>query len=897
MKTQLQRVKFIVSILLMQFISVQLIAQVKLEKEVKITDEVMFFNGVNVGESGTVNNPNAYDYSFGAALTPHGDCIKTYNEFVFMTWYRGGKLDRHVMLSRYNMNTGVLKTIEFPHQHTGTNGKWWIGETHNTIAVGICPKDGTVHLLYDMHRNGNVPEFANDYLRYSYTVDGAATVPDEQFTINLFVNSTAGNYKHLSFEGIDNVSVTKLLTYPAFFTNDEGELFMKNRFGYSANGRFLFARYDGTKWYGYTDFNRSEAVNYGSAYNYGLYGDLKYLNGKIRVGFQRRSSNKSDKFLYQDGIYYAYSDDPTGINNWKDFKGTGFTRPLGDANIIKVAEPGDWVQTTLKDKVYIVDGFDYTVTDNEDVHFVSKVKDNEYNVTKKLHTFKKASDTNFTTVEYNAGSELYAAGNDVYLIGLVGGRVNIVKTAGGTSNFQQVYQHTTGPTFDKGVVYVDGGKLYYFLKQAGGTSDKRTVYLQVFDLDIQGQGTYDPTRELSFKNVAPSQEIEKGSNLSIEANVGSAYKEVSLWFENTNLGTLTSAPYIWSNHTVLTNMQLPEYTFKLIAKDQQDLAVERLVTISVVEPEPVFKPDINSMINRLAFYCPLESDGTDLSGNNKHATAGSAVTFETGVFGKGANFTNVLGSHLTSPDMVYKYSYPTAYTFAFWLKVSDYSTRADILQPALGRTLLYSNGTDLSYKAFHQKQSTSFNILESDKNEWFHVAIVLDQRAGSTQHKYYVNGVQAGNNPKGYALETEKPQSISRLIFGAASDAALSRNLTGMIDELYMFNDTLSGNEITFLMDTENLIALKVPTTLHSVKSSSFSVYPNPARDLFFIDGGALNATKVEVYNSTGKLIYSQKMTSKTIQLSKNTLFKTGLYLIKITDENQKTYHQKLIVQ
>ena len=876
MKTQLQKVQLIVSILLMQFIYVQLSAQVKLEKEVKITDEVMFFDGVNVGESGTVNNPNAYDYSFGNALTPHGDCIKTYKEFVFVTWYRGGKLDRHVMLSRYNMKTGVIKTIEFPHQHTGTNGKWWIGETHNTIAVGICPKDSTVHLLYDMHRNGNVAAFANDYLRYSYTVDGGATVPDEQFTINVFVNSAAGNYKHLNFEGIDNVTVTKLLTYPAFFTNDEGELFMKNRFGYSANGRLLFARYDGTKWYGYTDFNRSEAVNYGSAYNYGLYGDLKYLNGKIRVGFQRRSSNKTDKFEYQDGVYYAYSDDPTGLTQWKDHKGTGFTRPLGDAELIKVAEPGDFVQATLKDKVYIVGGFDYTITDNEDVHFVSIVKDNQYNVTKKLHTYKKNGAANFTTVEYNAGSELYAAGNDVYLIGLVGGRVNIVKTAGGTSNFQQVYQHTTGPTFDKGAVYVDNGKLYYYLKQAGGTGDKRTVYLQVFDLDIQGQEPYDPTRELSYKNVFPNQEIEKGSNLSIEANVGSAYKEVSLWYENTNLGTLTSAPYIWSNHAILTNMQSSEYTFKLIAKDQQNVAEERLVTISVVEPEPVFVADVDSLIKRLLFYCPLESAGTDLSGNSKHAKPGNAVTYETGVFGKAAKFTNSLGSHLTSADSVYKYSHPTAYTIAFWLKVSDYTTRADILQPALGRTLLYSNGTDFSYKAFHHKQTTTFYVPESDKNEWFHVAIVLDQRAGSIQHKYYVNGMQAGNNPKGYALETEKPQSISRLVFGAGSDASLARNLTGMIDELYMFNDTLSGKEITFLMDTENLMALKTQTSLKTANESQFRIYPNPAQDILFVVGDVAFAN---IYDTTGQLVLRNMDTKKGVNIS--TLSK-GLYIIQL---------------
>ena len=223
----------ILMLLALVFFSTPVKSQVTLETEIKITDFAMYFDGVKVDLNHTENSTTGYDYVYGTALTPHGDCIKAYGKFVFLTWYRGGKLDRHVMLSRYNTETGIIKTIEFPHQHTGYNGKWWIGETHNTISVGICPKDETIHMLYDMHRNGNVPEFANDYLRYSYTVAGTATVPDDEFTIAKFVQSPNNNYKHLSFSGITDENTTKLLTYPDFFTNDQGDLLMENRFGYS----------------------------------------------------------------------------------------------------------------------------------------------------------------------------------------------------------------------------------------------------------------------------------------------------------------------------------------------------------------------------------------------------------------------------------------------------------------------------------------------------------------------------------------------------------------------------------------------------------------------------------------------------------------------------------------
>ncbi|EWH10517.1 hypothetical protein DS2_07783 [Catenovulum agarivorans DS-2] len=450
--------------------------------QTKVTDQAMFFNGNKVSIKHEANNPNGYDYVYGNALSPHGDCIKVYNDYVFMTWYKGGENNRHVMLSRLNTKTGKIKTIQFPHRHTGFRGKWWLGETHNTIAVGISPKNDSIHLLYDMHRNGRVPAFADDYLRYSYTLAGAATVADEDFNLNLFVNSKAGHYKHLSFPGIDDVDTTKLLTYPAFFTGDNGDLFMKMRYGFSKNGKMLFARFDGKKWHGYTDFNRVLASEHGSEYNWGLYGDFKYVGGKFRVAFQRRSKNNTDKYLYQNGIYYAYSDDPTGVSNWKTPSGEPLDIPVAKSELIKIAEPGDWAKTTKKDQVSIVHGFDFVVTDAGDEHFISQVTDLEFDKVTNLHTFRKAGSKDFTTVEYNLSGQLYTSNNAVYLIGLKDGRVNIVKAQGGTNQFELIYQHKAGPKFDKGVLYVADGKVYYYLKQAQGTGDTRTLYLQVFEL-------------------------------------------------------------------------------------------------------------------------------------------------------------------------------------------------------------------------------------------------------------------------------------------------------------------------------------------------------------------------------------------------------------------------------
>ena len=543
--------KLCVIIALMHITSSVLTAQVTLEKEVKITDLGLHFDGskVSSGASNTGDN-TPYDFFFGRNISAHGDAVKAFGDYVFMTWYRGGKADRHLMLSRYNKVTGVVATIEFPHRHTGYQNRYWIGESHNTCAVGISPLDGTIHLLYDMHAySASRPSdgsLADDYFRYSYSVPNAATVIDSEFTIDKFVvdNGVAGDYTHLRTPGNVAQSEFVALTYPTFFLNDLGDLLFFMREGGNNNGMYKFSKYDANTgtWNNFTDFNRLNARSQpGITYNWGLYGDIKYVNGKIRIGFQRRSQNNDDKYQYQNGVYYAYSDDPSGATGWKNHKGESFNLPLWDADFIKVMEPGDYVTTTQKDKVYIVGNFDWTVTANEDLHIISRVKDNENNVTKFLHTYKPSGAADFITSEdFSGGSALYTAGNDVFIVGLKNGRVFVDKTEGGTNNFQRVYEATTGRTFDHGVVHIADGKVYYYLME-NSSGSAQPLYLQIIDLGI----TQDPFR-VTLTNPSTGETFFTGETVQIAADAvdeNGSISKVEFLVDGSYFGEDSSEPY------------------------------------------------------------------------------------------------------------------------------------------------------------------------------------------------------------------------------------------------------------------------------------------------------------------------------------------------------------------
>lgn len=487
--------KYIRTTVFFLFLASYSFSQVTLEKEVKITDFGLHFNGSKVTSGTKFNsddgNINSYDYYFGRNISAHGDCIKTYENYVFMTWYRGGEDDRHVMLTRYNTVTGTSVDIEFPHRHTGFQNKPWIGESHNTIAVAISPIDGTIHLLYDMHAYSRTRpsdgSLSKDYFRYTYSVKDAASASDAEFALDKFVKNSDGGYKHLSLNGGEDYANFAALTYPQFFMNDAGDLFMYMREGGNNNGAYKFSKYDAntTTWSAFTDFNVLNAKRQaGITHNWGLYGNMKYVNGKIRVGFQRRSANNNDKYQYQNGVYYAYSDNQNGFSDWKNHSGEAFTLPLFDADFAKVMEPGDYVRTTQKSKVHIVGNFDWTVTENGDVHIISRVKDNQYNETKYLHTYKPAGASNFITSEdFAGGSSIYTSGDSVFIIGLKNSRVFIQKALGGTNNFTTIYQATTGRIFDHGRVHINNGKLYYYLMERK-TGTAQPLFLQIIDLDI-----------------------------------------------------------------------------------------------------------------------------------------------------------------------------------------------------------------------------------------------------------------------------------------------------------------------------------------------------------------------------------------------------------------------------
>jgi len=592
------------------FLTPAAFAEVTLERQVKITDFGLHFNGKKI-TSGTIADADSetetYDYYFGRNISAHGDSVKRYKNYVFMTWYRGDKFDRHVMLSRYNTETGSLATIEFPHQHVGFKGNPLIGESHNTIAVSISPLDGSIHLLYDMHAysptNPSDGSFSNDYFRYSFSIDGAAEVADDAFTLAQFVKDTSAisdgpdDYKHLTMTGdLADKGQFSRLTYPTFFTNTDGTLLLYMRLGGNNNGAYMLSRYDheNNRWSGFTKFNQLNAQNFGSPYNWGLYGAMKYVNGKLRVGFQQRSNDNNDKYQYQNGIYYAYSDHPEGAASWKNHRGEPFDIPLALSDTIKVYEPGDLISQTGQNQVYIVSGFDWTVTQNEDIHIISAVRTTDRSEDVKLHSYKPAGADEFIhSTDFVGASNIYTSGNSVYIIGLDSGYPFVERATGGTNDFVRVYDANEGMRFDHGRAHINDGKLYYYLMERSSGS-AQPLHLQIIDLDTDGDVI--PIKQkprVSFPQASINlEEGYESLSFRVEASSPDSTRQivgVKLYANGELIREDSAAPYVWGHKNKpveLLGLPIGTNTFTAVATDDQ--GVEGSATmLAVVTGESV----------------------------------------------------------------------------------------------------------------------------------------------------------------------------------------------------------------------------------------------------------------------------------------------------------------------
>ena len=449
---------------------------VTIDESTVIANDALYFDGTQ-----------GVNYQFSPRIAPHGDCIDVVNGYVFLTWYRGGMDKRNLMLSRKNLNVANSNwvTIEFPHQHVGFRGiDPTKGDSHNTAAVGISTIDNTIHIIYDMHAYSKA-SLPNDFFNYSVSLKEKAFVPDDEFTLAIF------NPKQNFLKQSENY---ERITYPMLHRADDGSLVTRYRIGGSGNGDIFMAHYNGSVW---SDNWLFQDGSIPLPNRNSLYGGERFLNGKFYSGFSIRYSTNNDSstsngYMINSGLYYAYTNGipKNATTLWFDVNDNNISLPIRnniDPNLdpVQIAQPGDDYGTatfprTTSDPAW-------TVTENGYIHFITRV--DNINV----HYYKAPGATSFSSdgggliPNPQVRGEIYSYLNHVFMVELLGGKVNIKTTLEGENDWKIAYSGNQSINFDHFDAFVTNNKLYvYLMEDTGnntpGVGDKRALYFQEFTL-------------------------------------------------------------------------------------------------------------------------------------------------------------------------------------------------------------------------------------------------------------------------------------------------------------------------------------------------------------------------------------------------------------------------------
>lgn len=151
------------------------------------------------------------------------EAVVTHENHQYVGYYDA---ERRVCLARRKLPAGEWSIIRFADHIFEKN------DDHNTVCIGVCPKDGTIHLAFDHHL---------DPLHYRVSRKGVASRPESiKWEASLFGAITSELEKGKPLSGI---------TYPCFWQTPDGGLQINYRQHQRENNKwgmmnFWLADYD-----------------------------------------------------------------------------------------------------------------------------------------------------------------------------------------------------------------------------------------------------------------------------------------------------------------------------------------------------------------------------------------------------------------------------------------------------------------------------------------------------------------------------------------------------------------------------------------------------------------------------------------------------------------------------
>lgn len=230
--------------------------------------------------------------------------LVTYRGYQYVTYFDA---DRKICLGRRNLMAADTpnaspsgsvddswEVIKFGDHVFETN------DSHNSAVIGICDKDGTIHMAFDHHATP---------LNYRVSKLGVAHDPESV----AWTKESFSEVRHT----LGEVEADPRFTYPRFFATPDGDLMLAYRGVTSADGNGMIEHYDGDthRWLpGMGAFISRDIGTYRfdgkeSQFRCAYVNSIEYAGDRLHISWVWRDRFEKTHPQNQHDLCYAYSDD------------------------------------------------------------------------------------------------------------------------------------------------------------------------------------------------------------------------------------------------------------------------------------------------------------------------------------------------------------------------------------------------------------------------------------------------------------------------------------------------------------------------------------------------------------------------------------------------------------
>lgn len=330
-----------------------------------------------------------------------------------------------------------------------------------------------------------------------------------------------------------------------------------------------------------------------------------------------------------------------------------------------------------------------------------------------------------------------------------------------------------------------------------------------------------------------------------------------------------------TNNSFVDNTALSGQTYYYCVK-----AVDKALNRSVASNEVT---GAASGVNDIIANYKFESITADSSSNLNHAAAYTGVSYTTSTNGsKAASFDGSTG-FVQLPATIANHQEMTISAWVYWNSITSgqqiFNFGNDATQYMYLTPRASSGKMRFAIKNGGTEQTLAANALPYF--QWAHVAVTI----GSSGVKIYTNGVLSAQS----TTVTIRPNDFKPVLNYLARSQSTDPLFNGNIDDFRIYNYALSDSEIAKVAG--------IATGIDNQKfSQNLSIWPQPANDILYLRSEAnVQNVMVDIYSLSGKLIWSQKINHAAEMNINISTIPTGIYMLKMTDEEQ-VYMKKLII-